>query len=161
MALKADRRFVDGDISFFMNAVAERGGIVSMTGTAASGAAMDQAESTVGYVADPSGVNALGVLMTDVVNLDLTRQHANWHKEEVQLGGKVNVWTKGTVVTDQIYPGHSPAPGGRAYVGHSGLLAASDVATDDTDLTGDTRVVGRWETAANEDGFAKVSVNLP
>lgn len=161
MGLKADRRFVDGDISFFMNSVAERGGIVSFTGTASSGAAMDQAESTVDYVAEPSGVEPVGVLMTDVVNLDLTRQHANWHQEEVQVGGKVNVWTKCTVVTDRVYPGHTPAPGDRAYVGHSGYIASADVATDDTDLTGVERVVGRWETGKNEDGFAKVSVNLP
>ncbi len=161
MALKADRRFVDGDISFFMNEVAERGGIVSFSGTTSSGAAMDQAESTVSYVAEPSGVEPLGVLMSEMVNLDLTRQHRNWHKEEVQQGSKVHVWTKGTVVTDRVYPGHSPSAGDRAYVGHSGYIASSDVATDDVDSTGESRIVGRFETGKNEDGFAKVSVNLP
>lgn len=160
MALKADRRHVDSDISFFCNAVSERGGIVGITATASSGAAMDQAQATVAYVAEPSGVKPLGVLMDDVVNLDLTRQHPNWHKQEVQLGGKVSVWTKGVVVTDRVYPGHTPVPGGLAYVGHSGLLATSDVATDDENAA-TTRIVGRFESVKNEDGFVKVSVNLP
>jgi hypothetical protein len=161
MSLKADRRHVDSDIAHFMNATATRGGIVSVTATLSSGAAMDQSESTVAYVAEPSGVNPLGVLMSDVVNLDLTRQHQNYHKEEVQLGGKVTVWTKCTVVTDYIYPGHTPVPGGRAYVGHSGYIAASDVTSDDSDLTGVERIVGRFVTAKNADGFAKVDINLP
>lgn len=161
MALKSDRRHVDSDISFFMNATAERGGIVSVTATASSGAAMDQAEATVAYVANPSGVEPHGLLMNDVVNLDLTRQHPNWHKDEVQIGGKVTVWTKGEVTTNWIYPGHTPTPGARAYVGHSGYLATSDVATDDTDTDGSTRVVGRFLSSKNEDGYVKVSVNLP
>lgn len=161
MSLKADRRHVDSDIAHFMNSTATRGGIVSVTATISSGAAMDQSEATVAYVAEPSGVEPLGVLMCDVVNLDLTRQHPNWHKEEVQVGGKVTVWTKCTVVTDYIYPGHTPTPGQIAYVGHSGYIAASDVATDHVDSTGDTRKVGRFVTAKNADGFAKVDINLP
>lgn len=162
MALKADRRHVDSDIAHFTNSVAERGGIMSNTATVSSGAAMDQSQATVAYVANPSGVSPLGVLMGDVVNLDLTRQHPNWHKEETQIGGKVTIWTKGTVVTDMIYPGHTPTPGAIAYVGHSGLLATSDVATDEENPAPYAgRQVGRFVSQMNEDGFAKVDVNLP
>ncbi len=161
MALKADRRHVDSDIAHFFNAVAERGGIASNTAVRSSGAAMDQSEATAAYVAEPSGVEPIGVLMSDVVNLDLTRQHMNWHKEEVQLGGKVTIWTKCTVVTNRVYPGHNPAPGQRAYVGHSGFIASADVASDDSDLTGVTRLVGRWVSIEDEAGYAKVDVNLP
>lgn len=161
MALKADRRFLDGDISYFMNSAAERGGVVSFASTTASGVAMDQAANTVSYAANPSGVVPVGVLITEVVNLDLTRQHMNFHKEEVQVGGKVNVWTKGTVVTDMIEAGQTPTPGTTAWVGHSGLFSASDVASDDVATNAPKRVVGVFETAKNEDGFARVSVNLP
>lgn len=161
MALKADRRHVDSDISFFMSEVAERGGIVSISATSSSGAAMDQAEATVSYVANPSGIKPLGVLMDDMVNLDLTRQKLNPYKQEVQLGGKVSVWPKGVVVTDFVYPGHTPTPGQLAYVGHSGYIAASNVATDHTDTTGVRHLVGRWLSKKNEDGFAKVEINLP
>ena len=87
MNLRTDRRHVDSDIGYFMTSVATRGGIVSIV-TTGSGAAMDQVEAEVGYVANPSGVQPVGVLMDDVVNLDLTRQHINWHKSEVQVNGK-------------------------------------------------------------------------
>ena len=143
-----------------MNSTAERGGIVSLTGTAASGAAMDQAESTVDYVADGSGVEPIGILINDVVNLDLTRQHINWHKDEVQVGGKVTVWTDCTVVTDRVYPGQTPTPGQLAYVGHSGFIAASDV-TSDSEFASTTRLVGRFLTSKDEDGYAKIAIKLP
>ena len=100
-------------------------------------------------------------MLNDVVNLDLTRQHENWHKDEVQVGGKVTVLKRGWVVSDFVYPGHNPTPGQRAYVGHSGYMGSADVATDDTDLTGETRIVGRFLSGEDEDGFAKVEVNLP
>ncbi len=162
MALKADRRHVDSDIAHFMNEVATRGGIVSITATVSSGAAMDQSEATVAYVAEPSGVEPLGVLMSDVVNLDLTRQHPNWHKEEVQVGGKVTVWTKGTVVTDYIYPGQTPTPGQVAYVADSGFFSNSDLSIDSgQENTSLTRKVGRFVSGKNADGFAKIDVNLP
>lgn len=164
MALKTDRRHVDSDISNFMNATAERGGIVSVGSTAApSGSAMDQAENLVEYVATAlSGIKPVGVLMNDVVNLDLTRQHINFHKDEVQIGGKVTVWKKGVVVTDRIYPGHTPAKGGRAYVGHSGYFATSNVGgADHTDVNHEGKVVGRFESAKDENGFARVYVDLP
>lgn len=163
MALRPDRTTIDTDIRFFMEQVAERGGIVSytVTGVNPSGAANDQSENKVSYVAEPSGLRPAGLLMNDMVNLDLTRQHKNFHKDEIQYGGKVTVNRKCTVVTDRIYPGHTPLAGQTAYVGHSGYLCNSDVATDDTDLTGETRKVGRFETRKDEDGFAEVTVNLP
>lgn len=161
MALRPDRDILADDISFFMNSTASRGGVVSYVGTASSGAAMDQSQATVGYVANPSGVTPVGILMTDVVNLDLTRQHSNWYKEEVQVGGKVRVARKCTVVTDFVLTGHSPSPGTRAWVGPSGYIATSDVATDAVAANANKRVIGVWDTGKDQDGFAKVTVNLP
>ena len=140
MALKADRHELQTDISFFMNEVATRGGIAILS-TGGSGAAMDQ--------------------LNDMVNLDLTRQHINWHKDEVQKGGKVTLLKKGWVVTDKVYPGHSPAAGGLAYVAHSGLLATSNLATDQDDTVGATRVVGTFLSKKDEDGYVKVEISLP
>ncbi len=159
MALRSDRQYGHGDISFFMNAVAERGGVVSFSSATSSGTAMDQSEATVAYVAEPSGIQPLGILISEMVNEDLTRQHRNWHKEEVQLGGKVNIWTQGTVVTDYILTGHTPAAGGLAYVAHSGFLATTDEATDA--VAANNRIVGRWLSGADENGFAKLQINLP
>ncbi len=165
MALKADRHELETDISFFYNAgTATRGGIVVLD-TVGSGAAMDHAAAKVKYQTATYGNYAeavpVGLLLNDVVNLDLTRQHINWHKDEVQKGGKVTLLKKGWVVTDKVYPGHTPAAGGLAYVAHSGLLATSNLATDQDDTVGATRVVGTFLSKKDEDGYVKVEIALP
>ena len=156
MALKADRHELATDISFFMDEVASRGGIACIS-TGGSGAALDQAGAKVSYVADASGAVPAGLLLNDMVNLDLTRQHINWHKDEVQKGGKVTLLTQGNAVTNMIYPGDTPAAGGLAYVAHSGYIAASN--KDDT--LGVGAVVGRFLSSKDEDGYVKVSITLP
>ena len=156
MALKADRHELATDISFFMDEVASRGGIACIS-TGGSGAALDQAGAKVSYVADASGAVPAGLLLNDMVNLDLTRQHINWHKDEVQKGGKVTLLTQGNVVTNMIYPGDTPTAGGLAYVAHSGYIAA---ANKDSTL-GQASVVGRFISTKDEDGYVKVAINLP
>ena len=156
MALKADRHELATDISFFMDEVASRGGIACIS-TGGSGAALAQAGAKVSYVADASGAVPAGLLLNDMVNLDLTRQHINWHKDEVQKGGKVTLLTQGNVVTNMIYPGDTPTAGGLAYVAHSGYIAAAN--KDDT--LGQSSVVGRFISTKDEDGYVKVAVNLP
>jgi hypothetical protein len=159
MALKTDRSTLQTDISFFMNEAATRGGVVSLS-TGGSGAAMDQGAALVTYKADPSGAVPVGLLVNDMVNIDLTRQHLNFHKDEVQKGGKVTLLTKGWVVTNSL-EGAAPAAGAPAYLAHSGLLAVSDVSTDDTDADGSTRLVGRFLSSVDQDGYAKVFIDLP
>jgi len=157
MALKADRHELDVDISFFMNVTAERGKIVCIS-TVGSGAAMDQAGALVDLqVAHATAAIPVGVLLNDVVNLDLTRQHINWHKDEVQKGGKVSILKKGYVVTDQIVG--TPALGELAYLDDSG--ATGNFATTAEVADGVENVVGRFMSKKDEDGYAKVEVNLP
>jgi hypothetical protein len=156
MALKADRHELQTDISFFMDSTATRGGLVCIS-TAGSGSAMDQSGAVVEYAADASGKAPAGVLLNDMVNLDLTRQHINWHKDEVQKGGKVTVLKKGYVVTDSIYPGESPAAGGLAYVAHSGFISTGSKDSGD----GREQIVGRFLSTKDEDGYVKVEINLP
>lgn len=156
MALKSDRTHIDSQIDFFMNETAERGGIVSVS-TAGSGAAMDQGAALATYKAVASGCLPLGVLMCDVVDLDLIRQHENWHKEEVQKGGKVTIWNKCTVVTNRIVG--TPTAGQLAYCGPSGLISGGAYQTDQTG--GATTPIGRFLSTKDEEGFAKVSINLP
>jgi hypothetical protein len=179
MALKTDRIHIDSQIDYFMNEVAERGGIVCIS-TVGSGSAMDQAKQLATYPANVSGVKPLGVLMGDMVDIDLTRQHENWHKEEVVKGGKVTIWSKCTVVTDRIYPGVSPAAGEVAYVAPSGYISnkihylpwwswtrnqilASGTHDVNVQIPPDfyDLAVGRFLSTKDENGFAKVSVNLP
>ena len=158
MALRGDRRVIDEDGGWFSNAVQERGGIVSVV-TAGSGAAMDDAAALVDYVANPSGISPVGVLMQDVVNKDLTQTKQNNLKQERQVGGKVHLVTKGTVVTDWLYPGQTPVAGDNAYVVHSGYISNTDsIVTDSSDSN---RKIGKFDSVKDENGFAKISVNIP
>ena len=157
MALKQDRSTLQTDISFFMNEVATRGGVVCQS-TAGSGAAMDTGSALVTYAASPSGKVPVGLLVNDMVNLDLTRQHLNQHKDEVQKGGKVTLLQKGWVVTNSL-EGTDPNGGDLAYLGHSGNIAASDIISDDTQAN--ALVVGRFLSDVDQNGYAKVYIDLP
>lgn len=152
MALKGDRQVVDVDISFFMDEVAERGGIASYS-TVGSGAALDQSQALVTYSTTQSGNVPVGLLMNDMVNIDLTRQHINWHKDEMQKGGKVCLLRRGWVVTNMIQG--TPVAKSRAYLSNSGFVSP----TFTNGLA--TPFVGEFMTAKDEDGYAKLFVNLP
>ena len=152
MALKPDRVELLTDVSFFMNTTAERGGVVSnVTATTGVGVSMDDANAVVAYSATVSGSKPLGVLLNDVVDYDLTRQHINWYRDETQKGGKVTLLRNGQVTTNMLVAGITPAAGDDAYVGVSGLIG-----TDDTNSV----KVGQFLSGKDTDGYAKVSVNL-
>jgi hypothetical protein len=158
MALKGDRYEGITDISFFMDATAERGGICTML-TAGSGAALDQSNAAVQYAANPSGYMPVGLLLNDMVNLDLTRQHINFHKNETQQGGKCTVLLEGWVVTNFIYPGITPTAGAKAYTSLSGYISTT-AESDDSGL-GAGEAVGRFLSTKDEDGYCKVYIKLP
>ena len=149
MALKSDRYELQTDISFFYNAGTATSGCVVVHDTAGSGAAMDQG---VNLVKKHTAGVPVGILLNDVVNKDLTRTHLNQHKDEVQKGGKVTVLRKGYVVTDAIDTGQDPVAGSGAY--------ASTGTAGNVGMTG-TYQVGRFLSTKDEDGYAKVEVNLP
>lgn len=118
MALKGDRNYTDGtDISFFMTATGERGGLV-LYSTGGSGAAMDDSSALVAFPTGQtiSGVEPAGLLLNDVVNYDLTRQRRNWHQDQVQSGNKVTLLKRGVVVTNMIATGVTPAIGDKVYI---------------------------------------------
>jgi hypothetical protein len=158
MALKADRNELDVDISFFMNETAEKGQIVSIS-TAGSGAAMDQAGALVSIQGATGSVIPVGVLLNDVVDIDLTRQHINWHKDEVQKGGKVSILKKGYIVTDQVDLTSGPVSAGElAFMddADTGKFCNHDHVDD-----GEYTAVGRFMSGEDEDGYYKIEVNLP
>lgn len=150
MALKGDRHELDTDISYFMNETATRGVVVSVS-TQGTGAAMDSSSSVATVAAEASGSKPLGILLNDVVNIDQTRQHINWHKDEVQQGSKVTILTKGFVVTDQI--DGTPTAGQVAYIADSGKISGSQ--------DGTAPAIGKFLSTKDADGYAKVSINLP
>jgi hypothetical protein len=132
-----------------MVTTAERGGVVSHV-TGGVGVAMDDADAVVAYEAVASGAKPAGILLNDVVNLDLTRQHINWHKDEMQVGGKVTVLRVGQVTTDKVTG--TPAAGDSAYVGPSGTVSTSTA-------TGVAKI-GTFLSGKDADGYAKLSVNI-
>ena len=159
MALRSDRSTLQTDISFFMNEAATRGGI-AVQSTGGSGASMDNGAALVTYAANPSGKIPVGLLLNDMVDIDLTRQHLNQHKDEVQKGGKVTLLQKGFVVTNSLEG--TPAAGNPAYLGHSGNISPdSTPISDHTDSTAHGKIVGRFLSAVDEDGYAKVYIDLP
>lgn len=150
MALKPDRIEAYTDISFFMNQTAERGGVaVHVTG--GSGVSMDDANAVVAYPSDPSGTVPAGLLLNDVVDLDLTRQHINWHKDEVQVGSKVTLLRQGQVTTDMVASGVVPVIGSGVYYGEDGKLTM--------DPTNSVKV-GRFLSTLDADGYVKVDINI-
>jgi hypothetical protein len=124
---------------------------------------MDQSQAKVKYAVAAIDSVPVGVLLNDVVNIDLTRQHINWHKDEVQKGNKVAILKKGTIVTNMISTsehGTSPTAGQVAYVSSGNAGYFSNLATHSA---GDDEVlaVGRFMSTIDEDGYAKIEVNLP
>lgn len=156
MALKPDRDVKVNDISFFVAAITyggNKGGVVVATGAGGSGAAMDQTANACWYIANPSGKRAVGLLDTDVVNVDLTRQKLNPYKPEAQVGDKVTLIKQGYVVTNMIDSAAATISYGvTAYLAGSGYLTP-------TNATG-RPVVGKFLSKKDEDGFAKVWIDL-
>ena len=149
MALRPDRNEHLTDLSFFMNETAERGVIVTAA-TQGSGAAMDDATAAV-QVANATNEKPVGLLLNDVVNLDLTRQHINYAKDEVQKGGKVLLMRVGTVTTDQV--SGSITMGEAAHFMSDGTLASATGSSASIQI-------GRWLSKKDADGYAKVAINI-
>jgi len=157
MALKGDRYEGVTDVSFFMNDTsANKGGIVCLS-TGGSGVALDQSNALVTYEATASGNIPIGLLLNDMVDIDQTRQHINFHKNEVQKGGKVTLLTQGWVVTNMI-GGESPTAGAPAYLGATGFVTATQSATGGNAAN---PPVGRYLSSSDEDGYVKLEVHLP
>jgi hypothetical protein len=154
MALKPDRVCLDYSIDYFLDEVQERGKCLVLS-TGGSGVSNDNVAHMATAAAAPSGKVPLGVLLNDMVNVDLSKYHLNHHKDEVQKGGKVTILKKGQVTTNMIYPGTTPTAGAAAYLGASGYFTPTAVAGNGNP------VVGRFDTSKDENGFAKVSINLP
>ena len=157
MALKPDRVEHLTDLSFFMNETGDRGVIVTfdVSNGGASGAAMDNSKALVRTPTGTVGADfqkPAGLLLNDVVNLDLTRQHINYHKDEVQKGSKVLLLKRGTVVTNCVSGTPTAANiGASLYFNEDGFLTVSNTSST---------VVGRLLSIKDADGYAKVDIDV-
>lgn len=157
MSLKGDRATYVTDISFHLNETGEKGQMTVFS-TGGSGAALDQGQALVTIAAVASGNTPAGMLMNDMVDKDLTRQHLNFNKDEVQKGGKVTLLRKGWVVSNRITSGQSPSAGNKAYLNATGDLTPTVSSTGGLVAT---PLVGQFLSSKDEDGYAKVEIQLP
>ena len=159
MALKGSRYELYTDIQNFMASTAERGGI-AVVSTVGSGATLDQSAQLVTYAANSSGQSPRGILLNDMVNIDQTRQHINWHRDEVNLGGKVTLGRKGFWVTNMIVG--TPTKGDIAVLTSSGYIMPVTNANvnNGTWNKANNPYVGRFDSILDEDGFAQVNIEL-
>lgn len=155
MAIKGDRQVDAVEISYFLNETAVKGKILVVS-TAGSGVAMDSVSNLATVAGNSSGQKPLGLLLNEVVNVDQTRFPINWHKDQHQQGDKVTIMTKGWVVTDQITG--TPAAGDHAVLSSSGTAAT--LAPGGTWNEAANPKVGRWRSAKDEAGYAKLYVDL-
>lgn len=156
MALKGDRATYVEDIQHTCDAAAEAGQLL-IKGTQPSGHAIGQGINDMNPVATPvgtgnpaSGAKVLGVLMTDVVSVDTTRYHRNFHNNEQLVNEPVNLLRDGWVWTNRI--NGTPVADDIAYIGQSGNFATGQVNS--------IPAVGKFETAKDSNGYAKVVIKI-
>lgn len=162
MALKPDREYNEiTDITNFWYAsqatAIEKGGIASVV-SQGSGAAIgvnivDEAnivdyDGSVGSSTVPKGI----LLQNVGLAMSATRDFVNFENGEIRPGDKCTLVRHGWVVTDMIVAGQTPAVGGTAYLGNSGLLA--------TGAVNSSVAVGKFETTKDANGFVRVFIDL-
>jgi hypothetical protein len=163
MALKPGRTVVVDDISYYINTVAERGGVVCQNSAGSSGVTgegIDSSNRVVAYQTNPSGSVAVGLLLRDIVNKDLSQTHLNQYKSEDQVNSKAYLLIKGTAVTNMWLPQALPSGGAisypiNCYLGGSGLLGVGA-----TLANSGYPVVGKVLSALDSDGYAQVRIDL-
>lgn len=121
-----------------------------------SGEGLGDAHGRVSVQANPSGYIPAGVLMANFVDIDQTQQIRNYHQDEHVLGDQAPLATKGYIVTNKIIG--TPSPGNVAYLSSSGNFNPVKEANGGVVAT---PPVGRFETKKDENGYAKISINLP
>lgn len=186
MALKPDRDFfAQDDITHFWvpgtiadTSVTTKGGVASLV-TPTTGAGMDDtsgpslepvklgklatsgirpgtgSSNTVDYLASPSGAVARGMLLQDVINEDgigfnEPRRRPMDGQNVSFPGRKVTLVRRGWLVTDKITG--SPVAGDTAYLAANGNVSPTQSAG--------APAVGKFETAKDTNGFAKVFMDL-
>lgn len=158
MALKGDRLIVETDTTNICNDVIVQKGAIVCYDTPGSGSAMNDINA--GYVklapGSASGKVPAGLSLATFVNIDQTRQHRNYHKDEQVVGEKAPLAVKGWFTTDQSTG--TPTVGAPAYLGASGQLTPT---LSTTGGLAATPRVGLYKSIVDESGFVKVEINLP
>lgn len=155
MALKGNRVILETDITLTCPTATERGVVLCRT-TPGSGVALGDLAGAADLLANPSGAAVAGLLLNDIVNVDVTRYHLNFHKDERLINQRMSLLKKGRVTTNKVTG--APTAGQTAYVTASGVLTPTVSATGGVAAT---PKVGVFAGSLDENGYATVDVNLP
>ncbi len=153
MALKGDRHILYDDIRWFCNDVTERGVILVHSGSGGSGTSMDNILNlvTLPGTGSVSGLLPAGLLLNDFVNVDESRFHINFQKDEMRIGGKAHLLKKGWVFTDQLVSGNTPKAGDKAYLGASGKVSTTST---------NAAEVGTFKSRKDGNGYVLLEVDI-
>lgn len=155
MSLRPDRIVLETDISHSLSDVTNKGvGLVYQN--TGSGVALGTYQGTLHLASNPSGLRFAGILLQDFVNVDETRFHINWNREQQQIGDNADVAVKGWLVTDQVVG--APVEGSKAYLTANGQFTPTVSATGGLAAT---PLAGEFGSEIDESGFAKIKINLP
>ena len=155
MALKGDREIIETDITLTCESVTERG-VALVYRTVGSGIAIGNSAGKAELVVNPSGSKVAGLLLNDVVDIDVTRFRLCPHKDERLVGSRSTLLRKGRVTTNKVTG--TPTSGATAYLALNGNLTPTRSATGGIVAT---PKVGVFAGAKDQDGFAAVDVDLP
>lgn len=146
MALSPSRQIFQTNVDYSLNQVAERGVICSIIpGTTPNG------EVT---VATGVGVTPIGLLLDDVEDLNFDRHGEYRQRNVVDVGSVVGLAQECEVLTDQLTG--SPVAGNTAYLGPNGTVSP----TLTFDNVTPSPVLGKFLSAPNANGFAKVRIDI-
>lgn len=152
MALRGDRQVNIVDVTKVFHGVSEPG-VILCYGTAGSGANLGDQAGTVILAANPSGLKPAGLLMNNFVNVDTSKYHINFHKDEMVSGSPATLLKDGWVVTNNVTG--SPAAGETAY------LTTSGVVTPTSGGLVATPIVGEFDGPKDELGYVRLTVKIP
>lgn len=166
MALKPDRSELFDTVAYYMFSTGEPGGVVcAVSGSNVRGSVMDNTNRRVEYATAsvlpggfaPSGRTPVGILACEVTNIDLSRQILNPYKFQQQIGDKVQVVTKGKVVTNMIPAGQAS---GIQLPATAYLLTSGFIGTSAGYAGSGFPVIGKVLTVPDLENFAEVQVDL-
>lgn len=155
MALLGPRVELETDISNKCLTVASAGVGLCVT-TSGSGVNLGDSAGAVSLAANPSGLAFAGPLLHEVADIDETKFHRNYHKEQSLINEPCTIGRKGRWTTDKI--SGTPTRGDIAYLTTNGNFTPTMSATGGLVAT---PKAGNFRSAKDESGFAEIEFNLP
>ena len=149
MALAPSRQIFQTNIDYSLNEVCERGVVCCIVpGTTPVG------EVTCTAVPTGVGVMPIGVLLSDVEDLNYDRHPEYRQRNVLDVGSVVGLAQEAELLTDRITG--APVAGNPCYLAANGTLSPTQL----TDGITSAPLLGKFLSAPNANGFAKVRIDL-